>query len=271
MRSTGAPIKRRQEQEMERETGSARPQGPRRYHHCQPLCVHSGACLEITSKPLTSLPFLPHFVFVQAQAVLKPTSGLLCVSPLGAGCLKTPQHPHVCVFSSGWIKSQKAWFCNPPPQHCTLTSSSVCMFVSECVRFLKHTPLTIYSNLLSALCLCVCCNAVKSCFAVLCVAIKKKKREREREFLSAFLCFTASLHCCCAALCSFALPRLPSALCVLLICPSVHCKAAVHHCVSVLCATVRLQSQILCRALFSCSLLLCLSVTESQSVFLLMC
>nr|XP_046233225.1 inactive ubiquitin carboxyl-terminal hydrolase 54 isoform X2 [Scatophagus argus] len=29
MRSTGAPIKRRQEQEMERETGSARPQGPR--------------------------------------------------------------------------------------------------------------------------------------------------------------------------------------------------------------------------------------------------
>ncbi|XP_044193994.1 inactive ubiquitin carboxyl-terminal hydrolase 54 isoform X1 [Thunnus albacares] len=29
MRSTGVPIKRRQEQEMERETGSARPQGPR--------------------------------------------------------------------------------------------------------------------------------------------------------------------------------------------------------------------------------------------------
>ncbi|XP_045925736.1 inactive ubiquitin carboxyl-terminal hydrolase 54-like [Micropterus dolomieu] len=29
MRSTGGPIKRRQEQEMERETGSARPQGPR--------------------------------------------------------------------------------------------------------------------------------------------------------------------------------------------------------------------------------------------------
>lgn len=108
MRSTGAPIKRRQEQEMERETGSARPQGPRRYHHCQPLCIHSGACLKITSKPLTSLPFLPHFVFVQAQAVLKPTSGLRCVCPLGAGCVETPQHPHVCVFSSGWTKSQKA-------------------------------------------------------------------------------------------------------------------------------------------------------------------
>lgn len=57
MRSTGGPIQRRQEQEMERETGSAHPQGPRRYHHSPPLCVHSGACLQITSDPLP--PFLP--------------------------------------------------------------------------------------------------------------------------------------------------------------------------------------------------------------------
>ncbi len=120
MRSTGGPIKRRQEQEMERETGSARPQGPRRYHHCPPLCVRSGACLKITSDP--SPPFLPSSLtscVSSAQAVLEPTSGLLCVCPLGAGCLKTtPQHPHVCVFSSGWPKPQNPCFCNP--WHCTL-------------------------------------------------------------------------------------------------------------------------------------------------------
>lgn len=109
MRSTGGPIKRRQEQEMERETGSARPQGPCRYHHCPPLCVRSGACLKTTSAPLP--PFLPPSLRVSsAQAVLKPTSGLLCVCPLGAGCLKTPQHPHVCVFSSGCQKSQNPFF-----------------------------------------------------------------------------------------------------------------------------------------------------------------
>lgn len=114
MRSTGGPIKRRQEQEMERETGSARPQGPRRYHHCPPLCVRSGACLKITSDPLSSLPPSLTSCVSSAQAVLEPTSGLHCVCPLGAGCLKTtPQHPHVCVFSSGWPKSQNPCFCNP--------------------------------------------------------------------------------------------------------------------------------------------------------------
>lgn len=59
MRSTGGPIKRRQEQEMQRETGSARPQGPRRYHHCTPtpppLCLCSSACFRTTSDPLPLL------------------------------------------------------------------------------------------------------------------------------------------------------------------------------------------------------------------------
>lgn len=130
MRSTGGPIKRRQEQEMERETGSARPQGPRRYHHCPPLCVRSGACLQTTSDPLP--PFLPLLTWCvsSARAVLKPASGLLCVCPLGAGCpTKTPQNPHVCVSSSGCTKSQNPFFfffCKPP-EHCTLTSRCMCV------------------------------------------------------------------------------------------------------------------------------------------------
>lgn len=84
MRSTGGPIKRRQEQEMERETGSARPQGPRRYHHCPPLCVRSGACLKITSaQPLP--PFLPPSLRVCPQLKLS---------------LNPPQDSSVCVL---WV------------------------------------------------------------------------------------------------------------------------------------------------------------------------
>jgi len=102
MRSTGGPVKRRQEQEMERETGNARPQGPRRYHHCPPLCVCSGGCIKITSdSPLSSLS--PHSLRVCPQlTVLKLTSGLLCVCPLGAGCLKMPLHPS-CVCLQLWL------------------------------------------------------------------------------------------------------------------------------------------------------------------------
>ncbi|KAK1881318.1 Inactive ubiquitin carboxyl-terminal hydrolase 54, partial [Dissostichus eleginoides] len=74
MRSTGGPIKRRQEQEMERETGSARPQGPRRYHHCPPLC------LKLFSNP------------PQDSSV-----GVLWV-------LAVQKHPHMCVLSSGCPK-----------------------------------------------------------------------------------------------------------------------------------------------------------------------
>lgn len=40
MRSTGGPIKRRQEQEMERDTGNAHPQGPSRYHNCPSPPTH---------------------------------------------------------------------------------------------------------------------------------------------------------------------------------------------------------------------------------------
>lgn len=124
-----------------------------------------------------------------------------------------------------------------------LSHPAVCVYVCLDVRVFSKTHTLDYTLLLILSCLCVCCSAVKTCLAGLCVAIENKKRET--ELLSAFLCFTASLHCCCAALCSCVLPRLPSPLCVLLICPSVHCKAAVRHCVSVLCAAVRLPSQIL--------------------------
>lgn len=91
MRSTGGPIKRRQEQETERDAGSARPQGLRRYHHCPAplpppppydahpspltfdlqtlLCVSSGCCLNkpnnlkilmcVCPPPLAALPPSP--------------------------------------------------------------------------------------------------------------------------------------------------------------------------------------------------------------------
>lgn len=200
MRSTGAPIKRRQEQETERETGSARPQGPRRYHHCQPLCIHSGACLKITSKPLTSLPFLPHFVFVQAQAVLKPTSGHRCVCPLGAGCVETPQHPHVCVFSSGWPKSQKAWFCNPLPQHCTLTSSSVyvCVCVWMCTFSQTHTLDYIQQLIIRFVFVCLLQCSKKLLCCSLCCHQEEIEREGERVSLgfSVLHCFPSLLLCC---------------------------------------------------------------------------
>ncbi|CAB1437371.1 unnamed protein product [Pleuronectes platessa] len=55
MRSTGGPIKRRQEQEMELEAGRARPQGPHRYHHCPPPYV--SATVPVSVSPPT--PFLP--------------------------------------------------------------------------------------------------------------------------------------------------------------------------------------------------------------------
>lgn len=128
MRSTGGPIKRRQEQEMERETGSARPQGPRRYHHCPPLCVRSGACLQTTSDPL---PPPPH---------------LVCV--LGSSCPQTRLRTPLCVSSGCWLSNKNTskpscvclqlwlhkipeplfffFFCKPP-EHCTLTSRCMCV------------------------------------------------------------------------------------------------------------------------------------------------
>lgn len=197
MRSTGGPIKRRQEQEMERETGSARPQGPRRYHNCPPLMSPQRCLSQNHLRPPSSLlPSLTSCVS-SAQAVLKLTSGLLCVCPLGAGCLKTPQHPHVYVFSCGCPpKSQNPCFCNRT-QHCTLTSCCMCVCVSECVCVSKHTHLTIYSNFLSPLCLSVCCSAVKNllCWGVVCVAIRNTKRET--LLLSAF----SVLHCFLSLLC----------------------------------------------------------------------
>ncbi|KAK9530185.1 hypothetical protein VZT92_011706 [Zoarces viviparus] len=56
MRSTGGPIKRRQEQEMERETGSTHPQGPRRYHHCPRLMCPQRCLSQNHLRPPSSLP-----------------------------------------------------------------------------------------------------------------------------------------------------------------------------------------------------------------------
>lgn len=116
MRSTGGPIKRRQEQEMERETGSARPQGPRRYHHSPPLCVCSGACLKITSDPPSSLFFLPHFVCALSSSCRQTHPRTrLCGS---SGCwlsLNTSTPSCVCLLAA--LTSQNPCFCNPLALH----------------------------------------------------------------------------------------------------------------------------------------------------------
>lgn len=187
MRSTGGPIKRRQEQEMERETASARPQGPRRYHHCPPLCVRSGAFLKITSDPPPSYPFLTSCVS-SAQAAPKTTSGLLCVCPLGVGCPKTPRHPHVCVFSSGCLKSQNPCFCYPYTT--ALSHHALCVYACqnvacESVCVFSNTHTLDYTVTFIPFVLCVCCSAVKTCFAGLCAAIEDKRRAT--ELLSASL------------------------------------------------------------------------------------
>lgn len=101
------------------------------------------------------------------------------------------------------------------------------------------------------------CSKILLCWALCC---HHKVKERVALCFSVLQCFTSLLGC---SLCSSALPRLRSALCVLQICPTVHRKAAVHHYVSVLCAGVRLQSKNLCCVLFFYSLLLCLCVAVS--------
>lgn len=198
MRSTGGPIKRRQEQEMERETGSARPQGPRRYHHCPPLCVRSGACLQTTSDPLP--PFLPLLTWCvsSARAVLKPASGLLCVCPLGAGCpTKTPQNPHVCVSSSGCTKSQNPcfsfFFVNPPST--ALSHPAVCVFrVSECACVLKHTHSTIRGHFvfLSVFVCLLQCSKKKKKLALL-GSVLPSRVKKERDGVALCLSVRASL------------------------------------------------------------------------------
>lgn len=101
MRSTGGPIKRRQEQEMERETGSARPQGPRRYHNCPPLMSPQRCLSQNHLRPPPSLlPSLTSCVS-SAHAVLKLTSGLLCVSS-GCWLSKNTSTPS-CVCLQLWL------------------------------------------------------------------------------------------------------------------------------------------------------------------------
>lgn len=119
MRSTGGPMKRRQEQEMERESGSARPQGPRRYHHCPPLCVHSGACLKTPPPPPSSLCMCPLLklrhtsVCVLWVLAATNTSATFCVCVSSHPAASNPRspfinnnnnnsraHPAVCVYVS---------------------------------------------------------------------------------------------------------------------------------------------------------------------------
>lgn len=111
MRSTGGPIKRRQEQETERDAGSARPQGPRRYHNCPlpppppPLpnpdyVSRSDAKIPFQTLCTPTPPTSPLGVCPQLKLSVKPTSGPRCVCPLGAACLKnkhTSTLPCVCL------------------------------------------------------------------------------------------------------------------------------------------------------------------------------
>lgn len=132
MRSTGGPIKRRQEQEMERETGSARPQGPRRYHHC-PLLMCPQRCLSQNhlSPPPSFLPSsLPHFVCPQLELHLRTP---LCVSS-GCWLSKNTSTPS-CVCLQLWLPQnpRTPFFCNP--KHCTFTPCCMCV----CVFSSTHT------------------------------------------------------------------------------------------------------------------------------------
>lgn len=80
MRSTGGPIKRRQEQETERETGSALPRGPRRYRHCpHPLYV---------SAAVPELPCLPpsRRVCPQTDTFMNASSALAAQTPRTPCC-----------------------------------------------------------------------------------------------------------------------------------------------------------------------------------------
>lgn len=188
MRSTGGPIKRRQDQEMERETGSARSQWPRRYHHCPPLCVRSGACLKTTSDPLPpSPPSLPHFVCVLSSSCSQTH---LRTPQLGSSGCWLSKNTLICMSSAlAALNSQ---------MHYTLTSCCMCVCVSHTLNFIQYCFVSV--------CLMQCSENLL-CWALL----LPSRMKRETELLSAFPCFTASLHrCCCAALCSCALPRLPS-------------------------------------------------------------
>lgn len=70
MRSTGGPIKRRQEQEQETEpdTGNVHPQGPRRYHHCPVPHVSTRHLVSSSSSPFPSTDFCCQLSVVRADA-----------------------------------------------------------------------------------------------------------------------------------------------------------------------------------------------------------
>lgn len=96
MRSTGGPIKRRQEQETERDAGSARPQGPRRYHNWPWLCLPQWC-----QNPIPD-PLYPH----------PPNLLTWCVSSARA-LRKTDLRTSLCV-SSGCCLSKKQTHLNTP-------------------------------------------------------------------------------------------------------------------------------------------------------------
>ena len=120
MRSTGGPIKRRQEQEMELEAGRARPQGPHRYHHCPPPYVSATVPVSV-SPPTPVLPppppapvcpqthlRTPCVCVLWVLAVLKYTSTPSCVclqfclpknprNPFFLSPSTAPSHPAVCL------------------------------------------------------------------------------------------------------------------------------------------------------------------------------
>jgi len=166
--------------------------------------------------------------------------------------LAVQKHPHMCVLSSGCPKFPDALHSH------ILLYVCMCVCVSHTLNFIQYSFVSV--------CLMQCSENL------LCWALLLPSRiKRETEFLSAFPCFTASLHhCCCAALCSCALPRLPS----------LSCAADL----SLYALTVKLQSVSVC--LFcvlrshcshrSCAVVLCVSVLCAavllcHSVLLLMC
>lgn len=132
MRSTGGPIKRRQEQETERDAGSARPQGLRRYHHC--LLHHR--VMPIPDPCTPSQTPSPRCVCTLTFDL----QGLLCVS---SGCwlskeTKQPENFHVSCVSVSPVpvaaplptKQTPTTLVVPPPSCCVCVG----VFVQRLVR-----------------------------------------------------------------------------------------------------------------------------------------
>lgn len=133
MRSTGGPIKRRQEQEAERDAGGPHPQGLRRYHHWP-----------------APLPPPPPYD-VHPSTLTSDLQALLCVS--SGCCLNKPNNPNsiVCVCPPPLAALPTLIQINELPPLCSPHPTiSTVLYVCECICAANCVPV----------CACKFCSAV---------------------------------------------------------------------------------------------------------------